>query len=758
MKKIIYIITIFAFLQTVSFAYKLEEVQSSDSYVSQFNIISDVTDNIYYGVQVRLNITGGEFISYTQGNLLEIGACENNKFHTEKQICVDIVKDAPIDNNEMLGSFEVKWDTNSEVNDISIAENSAYFDDNIKKELDKTSLFRNEIKKESYVEIILLVMVLFTILIYLFILHKDKNKLNSNGTKVVVLVLILLLPSSIFVEKFYPMPSGMPNLPDTGVSTTTFNKKVLVVIYNPTMASGKKLNVERGWADPTTLSNNLKTWFSNTSSGRVNYQLTFQTINDFPILEGNQKYTSATYLSCLSNSANCKHTGTNDWLDFDYPKFFADNQVCSKANSGSIDEVWIWGGPYFGYWESTLLGPQSKVFWYNSSGFVNSACSKLVPIMGFNYERGYELALESYGHRTESTMNKLYGDINNTNPVTNWDKFVFRLKSGNTNAMNGAYGCGNIHYTANSTTEYNYASSNSVKTYCETFLNYPNVSSSTANQVSINSAAWGSNQLGYFTYWFKHIPNKSGCGPDKKSNDWWKFIIDPNNVFLSENINCVPSPTSTITPTFTRTKTPTPTATKTKTPTPSKTNTPVPTKTATPIPATKTPIPNTKTPIPSKTNTPVPTKTPTKVPNTATTKPTNTVKPSVTLTLTNTSTPITTLIATNTTTPNLTITASDITPTISISVSVTASYTPTLTPTIDLGPIDCGPLDENDDGKLNLFDFIPFSKVYQKQCKDNYPPTGCGAKDSNADGKINIMDFMYFAKHYYTRVDSCKID
>jgi hypothetical protein len=765
MKKFLYLIIIFIFLQTTSYAYVLEEVEGDDSDVSQFNIISDVTDNTYYGVQVRLDISGGRFISYTQGNLLEIAACEDNKFHTEKKVCVDIVKDYPINNNEILGSVEVKWETNSEVKNISTGEGAAYFDDNIKKELNKTNLFRNEIKRDSNIEIIMLAVILLTIIVYIYFSFKDKNRTRKDISKIVSLILILFLPSSIFVEKLYPAFIDISNLPETGVSSTTFNKKVLVVIYNPTMSNGKKLTVDRGWQDPTTLSNNIKTWFSNTSSGRVNYQLTFQTINDFTTLEGNRKYTQTTYYSCLSNSANCMHTGTDNWLDFDYMKFFKDNQICSKANTGSIDEVWIWGGPYFGYWESTLVGPQSKVFFYNSTGYIDNSCSKLVPIMGLNFERDYHNAVHSFGHRAEFTMDKVYGSRNEVMPVTNWDKFAFKLKNGNSLVMNGAFGCGNIHFAPNSTSTYNYSSSTIVKSYCDTFFNYPNVSSATIYQTNVNGAIWGNSDLGYYTYWFKHIPNKSGCGLDKKTNDWWKFIIDPNNIYKTENTNCIPSATSTVTPTATKTRTPTPTATKTYTP--------IPTKTNIPVPATKTPIPNTKTPVPSKTNTPVPTKTPTKVPNTATTKPTNTIKPTNTVRPTNTTSPVD-VTNTNKPTPNVSILVtatytpiitSTIDPSVTLTNSPTLNISPTdvlatitLTPTIDLSPVDCGAIDVNDDDKLNLFDFIPFSKVYNKQCKDNYPATGCGAKDSNADGKINIMDFIYFAKHYHTRMISCSVE
>jgi hypothetical protein len=74
-----------------------------------------------------------------------------------------------------------------------------------------------------------------------------------------------------------------------------------------------------------------------------------------------------------------------------------------------------------------------------------------------------------------------------------------------------------------------------------------------------------------------------------------------------------------------------------------------------------------------------------------------------------------------------------------------------------LDPVVCGAIDPNEDTILNLFDFIPFSKVYRRKCTDNYPRVACGPKDTNGDGEIGIIDFIYFARHYYTRVDSCTL-
>ncbi|WP_322488133.1 hypothetical protein [Chloroflexus sp.] len=55
--------------------------------------------------------------------------------------------------------------------------------------------------------------------------------------------------------------------------------------------------------------------------------------------------------------------------------------ICGKANRGEIDEVWIYNGPYFGFFESSLVGPNA--FRYNSPPVaMPHTCNRLIPIMG----------------------------------------------------------------------------------------------------------------------------------------------------------------------------------------------------------------------------------------------------------------------------------------------------------------------------------------------------------------------------------------
>src|SRR5690554_7474454 len=95
-------------------------------------------------------------------------------------------------------------------------------------------------------------------------------------------------------------------------------------------------------------------------------------------------------------------------------------------DNGEIHEVWVWTFPYGGMWESHMMG--EGAFWINSQPNENPSCKELLSIMGLNYERDLACALESYGHRFESTMMKVYGwwDYDNkpyANELTTWELF-----------------------------------------------------------------------------------------------------------------------------------------------------------------------------------------------------------------------------------------------------------------------------------------------------------------------------------------------
>lgn len=72
----------------------------------------------------------------------------------------------------------------------------------------------------------------------------------------------------------------------------------------------------------------------------------------------------------------------------------------------------------------------------------------------------------------------------------------------------------------------------------------------------------------------------------------------------------------------------------------------------------------------------------------------------------------------------------------------------------------CGAMDNNQDGVLNIIDYVAFAGVYGRGrtvCADSSAEYGvCGAKDHDRDGKLDIADLMSLVGRYYP-ISSCSL-
>jgi hypothetical protein len=323
-----------------------------------------------------------------------------------------------------------------------------------------------------------------------------------------------------------------------GKVTTTFNRKVLVLTFNPYLPSrSKTLIEEKTYAQPADLAQQYIQFLKSASHGRLSYSVTSTLeINDtiwFTKADGtNFVYNETTYLDALEGRA-IPHGSLEDQKthpthqDYNkYEEFMEDPEydLCGKANRGEIDEVWIFSGPWFGFYESRLAGPGG--FYYNSAAYPGGTCNQLLPIMGFSYETGYGNGIEAFIHRFESTMDHVYGGRNRQTPVTNWDRFTLNPHEAPALAYSG---CGWAHYPPNAASdEYDWVNPGTKDSICDDFYAYPNLGDPLTVKKPVSCTAWGCSQLGFFDYWLDHIPTFEFMNPDGKPNDWWPYLADPN--------------------------------------------------------------------------------------------------------------------------------------------------------------------------------------------------------------------------------------
>ena len=322
------------------------------------------------------------------------------------------------------------------------------------------------------------------------------------------------------------------------VANALYNKNVYLLVYNPVLSNGQDFNTYMGWTPYSELVQGIIDSFEISSHGQVQYNIAYTHVADqWPIKIDGFRYTEDQYISDYQN--NTPHQP----IDVDYDAIISDPalDICGKLNRGEIDDLWIYGGPLDGFYESRLVGPGG--YWFNSPPMEQThGCNKLLPIMGLNFERGVPEAVHSFGHRAESTMTEVYGSWEENRTAHNWDRFALvKFQSPNYSYS----GCGSIHYPPNGIQDYDYSNPDTALTNCEDFLNYPNLSDPQLVAQSVTCTSWNCNELDYLTYWYSHVPAVSGC-TNAVSNNWWEYLTNPNLALIPSS-SCSPPPCPTIT-------------------------------------------------------------------------------------------------------------------------------------------------------------------------------------------------------------------
>ncbi|MDD3909111.1 MAG: hypothetical protein PHN86_04045 [Proteiniphilum sp.] len=299
------------------------------------------------------------------------------------------------------------------------------------------------------------------------------------------------------------------------------------------------------WNNPIELSRNYEKALEEVSGYTIDYQIVKEIDADrlFTFLKNDpqKKLLSVEEIAGYLEEDNW-HTLKTSGTSYDYNTMVQHYGFDKMRDNGEIHEVWVWTFPYGGMWESHMMGKDA--FWINSPPNENPTCTELLSIMGLNYERDLACALESYGHRFESTMMHVYGwwDYDNKlnlSQLTTWEKFsAYGLRYDK--FENGKAQVGNVHFPPNGKQDYDFGNETYIESYVDDWLNYPFLRGSKTKRV--NRAEWGdpegSWQLGWMKYYLAHIPRYKGINlNDGKLNNWWHYVVDYNDAIKKQKID-----------------------------------------------------------------------------------------------------------------------------------------------------------------------------------------------------------------------------
>ena len=306
--------------------------------------------------------------------------------------------------------------------------------------------------------------------------------------------------------------------------------KVALVVPDPVVGpAGQRLHSRYGWYDPLVLANDVAFHFYEASDSVIVFQFVETIITDSTYSRFHDTLMSvADFIRLYDSGAIVNDTATH----FDYVELVKHYGFDQKRNNGEIDEVWVFSPPRTGMYESQLMGPNA--FWWNSPPIkTGTALTKLLSVMGLNYERGVDMAVHSFGHRFESAMSEAYFDAQGRNwnsasaNPTPWDLFTrYDVSTPNSSHV------GNIHWPPNATGDYNYHNSRYVTSFAENWKRYPwllneshQVNYTTWYYYTSDPLAEDQAGLGYLRWWYNHIPRYVGA-TEGVLNDWWHYFLD----------------------------------------------------------------------------------------------------------------------------------------------------------------------------------------------------------------------------------------
>ncbi len=329
-------------------------------------------------------------------------------------------------------------------------------------------------------------------------------------------------PASILVRVVVAALLVVVAAPSSDVSAAQrehLRVRVYVLDFDPLMDDGAPLTVDRGWADPLASDEDYRSDVATASGGVVEQRIVrTSVIRGYPVKPGGFTFTNQQYLGCLVDHAPSECGALIDYpavLDTPYDGRFG--SACDALGKGRVDEIWLWGGPWFGYLEYQIASP-------------NSLCPNVARpfvVMGFNYERSVAEMLHDLGHRSEALVQAGIGfDL--------WDRF-----DGQRSRYGQDYACpaapddshpqvdgtvthaGNVHFPPNAYCHYQYDRDHPVLSDADDWANFPNL---TGRRSIVDAATWGRTQRGFLIWWLGRFPRNVGS-TDGVRNDWWRYVF-----------------------------------------------------------------------------------------------------------------------------------------------------------------------------------------------------------------------------------------
>ncbi len=181
-----------------------------------------------------------------------------------------------------------------------------------------------------------------------------------------------------------------------------FTRRVIVIDYRPA-------GIPPNWGDTDALVQEYIKTMRKASQEALDYKVVRkQVVRDYPVLTDGRQYNDTTWNQARQNDKLAYRDAAGNYVLADYARIINDFNILPSIRASSLHEVWLFGGPYFGFYESRMVG--RGAFWCNAPGLEMD--SRRFIVMGFNYERSVREMVHNFGHRSESILSMQFGSQN----------------------------------------------------------------------------------------------------------------------------------------------------------------------------------------------------------------------------------------------------------------------------------------------------------------------------------------------------------
>ena len=353
--------------------------------------------------------------------------------------------------------------------------------------------------------------------------------MKTSSTKRLLFIRLLVL--AIVISIFPILPIAASASEDRPPVAPAMQLKLLVVDFDPVLPTrgGIRFTEYYKQAGKTTrqVTDDIASRLQEASHGILNYNATYETINEFPMQKDGSRVEPNTFPDIWDETLESGIA----WWDipmfypgavsggFDYEYYINKWNLVERRNNNEFDEIWMFA-EFCGANETAMVG--KGAYWINGQAF--EADCEPFRINWIQKSRD-DTPLENLTHSAESIMSRVYktGEWYYNPPkaideMSNWEKFVQYDKVNPGNAA-----AGNVHYAPNSDGDYDWGNTNRVySTWRDWRDNFPNL---TGEKEIVDNSVWGGgNNLDHKTWWFSCFPHVTGRDERGYSNNWWEYF------------------------------------------------------------------------------------------------------------------------------------------------------------------------------------------------------------------------------------------